>query len=415
MSQTVTPVASGYKVFGGTTAQWAASDDRLKYREMGVEYTPDGLVLMKFGIRTEGDVGTPWSELPYSSGPAGPSPDLEWNGPRLRVKKTDGTWTDWVNLQGPSIDYMWSGTSLKLKNPDGTWGDPVDLRGESGPEGTSIPATPSSLGGVMPRTGLSVNPDGYLDQNFTWSREGCYLLPILVLHGGGVYKWLAENGVGTKVGVKEPGASGSENFWKSLAAEALEEVRSIIEEQEFLRKLRIGAPQFHRSTVLPAGHAWPDGSFVEFEDWPEFGEVYEQGGFTGLVMPWDADTEEQAANLGKFRPDAAKPTGLYLPLHGGQFFRNWTLGSEGDAGGWGRDEIRDIVGLFSGILCGDTAYSGALYPTVEGEYTTSSGGGRTLFKSLHFVASHAVPTGVQNVPQHVWEPVILYLGRPPQV
>ena len=99
-----------------------------------------------------------------------------------------------------------------------------------------------------------------------------------------------------------------------------------MERLEVLRKLTIGAPKFHRSTVLPDDHAWPDGSFVEFEDWPEFYEIYEQGGFTGLVMPWDADTEEQAANLGKFRPNAANPTGLYLPLHGGQFFRNWVLG-----------------------------------------------------------------------------------------
>lgn len=177
MSQASAPVANGYKAFGGTTAQWAASDDRLKYREMGVEYTPGGLVLIKFGIKTEGDVGTPWSELPYSSGPAGPSPAVEWDGPRLRVKNTDGTWTGWVNLQGPSVDYMWTGTSLKLKNPDGTWGDPVDLRGEPGPTGTSVPSTPSSLGGVMPRTGLSVDPDGYLDQDLTWSNRQCYRTP----------------------------------------------------------------------------------------------------------------------------------------------------------------------------------------------------------------------------------------------
>ena len=105
-----------------------------------------------------------------------------------------------------------------------------------------------------------------------------------------------------------------------------------VERLEVLRKLTIGAPKFHRSTVLPADHAWPDGSFIEFDDWPEFGEVYEQGGFTGLVMPWDADTEEQAANLGKYRPNSANPTGLYLPLHGGQFFRAWALGAEREAG-----------------------------------------------------------------------------------
>ena len=185
-----------------------------------------------------------------------------------------------------------------------------------------------------------------------------------------------------------------------------------VERLEVLRKLTIGAPKFHRSTVLPDDHAWPDGSFVEFEDWPEFYEIYEQGGFTGLVMPWDADTEEQAANLGKFRPNAANPTGLYLPLHGGQFFRNWTLGADRSAGAWGRDEIRNVTGSFSAILCGETTVSGALNQVLGGGYTTASGSGGTKFRTLILDAAQVVPTGPQNVPQHVWQPVVIYLGRP---
>ena len=417
MSQASVPVANGYKAFGGTTAQWAASDDRLKYREMGVEYTPDGLVLIKFGIKTEGDVGTPWSELPYSSGPAGPSPAVEWDGPRLRVKNTDGTWTVWVNLQGPSVDYMWTGTSLKLKNPDGTWGDPVDLRGEPGPKGTSVPSTPSSLGGVMPRAGLSVDPDGYLDQDLTWSNRQCYRTPILVLHNGAAYKWLAVNGLGTDAGVKEPGVSGSENFWKSLAAEALEEVRSIIEEQELLRKLSIGCPKFWRSTTLPANHAYPDGSLILFDDWPEFKAVYDAGGFAGMLMPWNADAATQAANLGKYRPNSANPTGLYLPLHGGQFFRAWVLGAAEGAGAWGRDEIRNITGTNIGHMSGNSptglgAPTGCMRWKNPSEFVGYlSGEGNGAYRWI-YDASLIVPTGPQNVPQHVWQPVIIYLGRP---
>ena len=412
MSQASVPVANGYKAFGGTTAQWAASDDRLKYREMGVEYTPDGLVLIKFGIKTEGDVGTPWSELPYSSGPAGPSPAVEWDGPRLRVKNTDGTWTGWVNLQGPSVDYMWTGTSLKLKNPDGTWGDPVDLRGEPGLEGTSVPSTPSSLGGVMPRAGLSVDPDGYLDQDLTWSNRQCYRTPILVLHNGAAYKWLAVNGLGTDAGVKEPGVSGSENFWKSLAAEALEEVRSIIEEQELLRKLSIGCPKFWRSTTLPANHAYPDGSLILFDDWPEFKAVYDAGGFAGMLMPWDADAATQAANLGKFRPDAANPTGLYLPLHGGQFFRAWALGQEREAGVWGRDEIRNITGSVNIMRLADGGAVGPFSLINDRVVAVGVGGVTASISDIGFSASNVVSTGPQNVPPHIWQPIILYLGRP---
>ena len=416
MSQASVPVANGYKAFGGTTAQWAASDDRLKYREMGVEYTPDGLVLIKFGIKTEGDVGTPWSELPYSSGPAGPSPAVEWDGPRLRVKNADGTWTGWVNLQGPSVDYMWTGTSLKLKNPDGTWGDPVDLRGEPGPKGTSVPSTPSSLGGVMPRAGLSVDPDGYLDQDLTWSNRQCYRTPILVLHNGAAYKWLAVNGLGTDAGVKEPGVSGSENFWKSLAAEALEEVRSIIEEQELLRKLSIGCPKFWRSTTLPANHAYPDGSLILFDDWPEFKAVYDAGGFAGMLMPWDADAATQAANLGKFRPDAANPTGLYLPLHGGQFFRAWVLGGDGSAGVWEAHQTEALcarVGYFNN-------FDGVYMRTVSAPFIANLWNGNN--QSWSTVEQPQYPSPVSSkvdplgsgitVPPNIWQPIILYLGRP---
>ena len=183
-----------------------------------------------------------------------------------------------------------------------------------------------------------------------------------------------------------------------------------VERLEVLRKLTIGAPKFHRSTVLPDDHAWPDGSFIEFDDWPEFGEVYEQGGFTGLVMPWDADTEEQAANLGKYRPNSANPTGLYLPLHGGQFFRNWTLGTGREAGSWGRDEIRNIYGQVGEIVHAESSngafkYIGQLVGRTYVDGVWKSG-------IIYMEASQLVPTGPMNVPPHNWQPVILYLGLP---
>ena len=197
--------------------------------------------------------------------------------------------------------------------------------------------------------------------------------------------------------------SGLLNFSERLQAE--------LEEQEFLRKLRIGCPKFWRSTTLPANHAWPDGSFIEFEDWPEFGEVYEQGGFAGMLIPWDADAATQAANLGKFRPNAANPTGLYLPLHGGQFFRNWVLGAEGTAGAWGSDAVRNIVGKIGAIPYGVSiaGTSGVFY-----ENGSASGwqGGGYGFKGVYIDISRDVPTGPRNVPPHNWQPVTIYLGIP---
>lgn len=184
-------------------------------------------------------------------------------------------------------------------------------------------------------------------------------------------------------------------------------------EQEFLRKLSIGAPKFHRSTVLPDNHAWPDGSFIEFDDWPEFGEVYDQGGFTGLVMPWDADAATQAANLGKFRPNAANPTGLYLPLHGGQFFCAWALGQGKNAGAWNAPGLPNVTGSFGGVT-----FTG--YPT--GAFT---GGIATGFAStaqmnaerqiVTLDASRVSPVygaSATVMPPSVNIPVIFYLGRP---
>lgn len=382
-----------------TTANWQVANPILLDGEVGYERTENGLLLTKMGDGVMGAdgiiTGTSWNDLSYVSGPAGPAPEHEWQQTSLRFKNPDGSWGEAVQLKGAI--------------------GPIGPEGPPGPEGTSTPATSSVLGGVMPRAGLTVDTEGYLDHDLAWSNRQCYRTPILVLHNGAAYKWLAVNGLGTDAGVKEPGVSGSENFWKSLAAEALEEVRSIIEEQEFLRKLRIGAPKFHRSTVLPDNHAWPDGSFVEFEDWPEFGEVYEQGGFTGLVMPWDADTEEQAANLGKYRPNSANPTGLYLPLHGGQFFRAWALGQGQEAGGYNAPGLPEIAGAFRQLSYSGFTASGSFYDAGNGTTTNIGGAGGYILTTFGFKASRSnatYGTSATVMPSSINIPVILYLGRP---
>ena len=190
---------------------------------------------------------------------------------------------------------------------------------------------------------------------------------------------------------------------------------SVSEEQEALRLSMIGVPRYWRSTTLPPHHCWANGDFVEFADWPELKKIYDAGGFKGMLMAWDADEETQAANLGMWRPDAAKPTGLFTPNLSGQFFRNWAQGVEEAAGQWHRDEIRNITGKISQVAW--------LYTfTVDGAFSRSN-----MYNSWHvadsssvehgafnlqFSASDSVPTGPQNVPQHVWQPLVLYLGRP---
>ena len=174
------------------------------------------------------------------------------------------------------------------------------------------------------------------------------------------------------------------------------------------RKSWIGVPRYWRSTVLPDDHCWANGDFVSFSNWPELHAVYEAGGLEGMLLGWDATEEEQAANLGKWRPDSSIPTGLYTPALSGQFFRNWTPGIDEGAGQWHRDEIRNITGTVD-TGTGIFGATGAFSVVESGKEQTSAGSYNSDFK---FDASFVVPTGPQNVPPHVWQPVILYLGRP---
>ena len=100
---------------------------------------------------------------------------------------------------------------------------------------------------------------------------------------------------------------------------------------EALRLSMIGVPRYWRSTTLPANHVWANGDLVLFSDWPELKKVYDGGGFTGMLLAYNAISATIAANLGKWRPNAANPTGLYVPKLSDQFFRAWT-GSVGSAG-----------------------------------------------------------------------------------
>ena len=179
------------------------------------------------------------------------------------------------------------------------------------------------------------------------------------------------------------------------------------------RKSWIGVPRYWRSTVLPDDYCWANGDFISFSNWPELHAVYEAGGLEGMLLGWDATEEEQAANLGKWRPDSSIPTGLYTPALSGQFFRNWAQGADSQAGGWGRDEIRNITGDIGFTHAGSRNGTGALKPSggtqVFSHWDGSYLGSNT---SLGFDASLSIPTGPQNVPQHVWQPAVLYLGRP---
>ena len=90
------------------------------------------------------------------------------------------------------------------------------------------------------------------------------------------------------------------------------------------------------------------------------------------------------------------------------------LGTGGTAGAWGSDAVRNIVGKIGAIPHGVSiaGVSGAYY-----EDGTAAGwqGGSYVFQGVYMDISRAVPTGPQNVPQHIHQPVVIYLGRAAQV
>ena len=90
---------------------------------------------------------------------------------------------------------------------------------------------------------------------------------------------------------------------------------------EAFRLSMIGVPRYWRSTTLPVGHVWANGDLALFADWPELKKIYDAGGFAGMLLAYNANSATIAANLGKWRPNAANPTGLYVPKLGDQFFR----------------------------------------------------------------------------------------------
>ena len=181
---------------------------------------------------------------------------------------------------------------------------------------------------------------------------------------------------------------------------------------EAWRKSWIGVPRYWRSTELPDNHCWANGDLIYFNDWPELKEIYEAGGFEGMLMGWDADVETQKANLGKWRPNAAIPTGLYTPALSGQFFRNWGPDqSERPAGSWQEDalqghwhSITDSKGrTFSGYTEGGNGPGWA------------AGYGNTYVQARAIIAAdgYGLPrVATETRPMNIAQPVCLYLGRP---
>ena len=180
---------------------------------------------------------------------------------------------------------------------------------------------------------------------------------------------------------------------------------------EAWRKSWIGVPRYWRSTELPDNHCWANGDLIYFNDWPELKEIYEAGGFEGMLMGWDADVETQKANLGKWRPNASIPTGLYTPALSEQFFRNWGLGSEEEAGIFNQPGLPNITGGWTGD------FSSGHYGAFSSSQMSSFGIGNGSYGKMKTTmdASRCSPIygrATTVMPSSINQPIILYLGRP---
>ena len=177
------------------------------------------------------------------------------------------------------------------------------------------------------------------------------------------------------------------------------------------RKSWIGVPRYWRSTTLPANHCWANGDAVLFADWPELKALYDAGGFEGMLLPWDASSEQQAANLGKWRPNALNPTGLYTPALSGQFFRNWAQGSEEEAGIFNQPGLPNITGGWTGDF--SSGHYGAFSSSQMSSYGIGNGSYGKMKTTMD--ASRCSPIygrATTVMPSSINQPIILYLGRP---
>ena len=176
---------------------------------------------------------------------------------------------------------------------------------------------------------------------------------------------------------------------------------------EALRLSMIGVPRYWRSTTLPENHVWANGDLALFADWPELKKVYDAGGFTGMLLAYNATSATIAANLGKWRPNAANSTGLYVPNLSEQFFRAWTSGAGREAGEIQSDAVQrheHFIPTYAGI-------SGTRATQID-DSGRASEANIVLDAGQYYTYSYG-PSGRfadETRPVNIAIPVILYLG-----
>ena len=188
---------------------------------------------------------------------------------------------------------------------------------------------------------------------------------------------------------------------------------------EAWRQAMIGTPMPMAGTILPPDFMWADGSFAPFETYPELKAKYDAGGFAGMLLAYNASEADIAAYPGKFKPNAANPTGLFLPRLEGLFARY--CASEG-AGAYQADAVQTgMTGITTEPMGGATQYWNCAHPF--GNLTPSSNYSDSAILYIAEVGAqipHYTFTVNQRFadktrPENVALPIALYLGRPTEV
>lgn len=189
---------------------------------------------------------------------------------------------------------------------------------------------------------------------------------------------------------------------------------------EAWRQAMIGTPMPMAGTTLPSGFMWADGSFASFASYPELKAKYDAGGFAGILLAYNASEQDIAAYPGKFKPDAANPTGLFVPRLNGLFARY--CGGQGEAGVYQADAIQTgITGIMAEPMGGATQYWNCAHPF--GNLTASAGYSDSAILYIAEVGAqipHYTFTVNQRVadktrPENVALPAALYMGKPAEV
>ena len=236
-----------------------------------------------------------------------------------------------------------------------------------------------------------------------WKSDVNYYMPTLKVYQDRIYMWLKPSGPNLG-GAKTPGADNAKEYWKKV-------VGGTMSTEVSLDPSWIGVPRWWRSTTLPSNHCWADGSLVLFKDWPELQEVYENGGFSGMLMAYNASSTVISNNRGMWRPNAASPTGLYVPNLSDVFLRPWTPSvTSRAAGSYQTDAIRNMTGNITNLLdYNDSVASGVLSRSTKYGRWTDGGDGQPKY-TLYFNASSQVTTATEFRPINACYPLAIYLG-----